>query len=435
MEIVHQKPKKSKLTLYILIGMILGILAGYYVHENYSPATIKVFSDNIKLLTIIFLRLVQMIIAPIVFATLVVGIAKLGDMKTVGRVGGKAMIWFITASLVSLGLGLILVNFFEPGVGVDTTHTDMAGVKDLLEKSQGFSLSKFVEHVVPRSVVEAMATNEILQLVVFSVFFGVAITAIGKKGEPIITALDSLAHVVLKMVTYVMYLAPLGVFGAMAAAIAKFGLGILITFGKYVGEFYLGLGILWCLLLLVGYLFLKNRLAVLLRRISTPMSIAFSTASSEAVYPKLVEEMERFGCDNKIVSFVLPLGYSFNLDGSMMYMTFASMFIAQAFNITSITGDVGQQIIMLLVFLVTSKGIAGVPRASLVVVLATGAMFGLPPEGVGLILAIDVFCDMGRTMTNVLGNALATAAVSKWEGQLAHVQHVKKHVEHIEHAG
>ncbi len=418
MEIPHQPTKKSKLTLYILIAMVLGIVAGYFVHENYPATTIKVFSDNAKLLTTIFLRMVQMIIAPIVFATLVVGIAKLGDMKTVGRVGGKAMLWFVTASLISLGLGLILVNIFKPGVGVDITNTDMAAVNDLLEKSKGFSLQKFVEHVVPRSVVEAMATNEILQLVVFSVFFGVALTAIGKKGEPIVNALDSLAHVVLKMVTYVMYLAPLGVFGAMAAAIAKNGLGILVTFGYYVGEFYLGLVILWLLLLFVGYLFLKHRLRVLLRRIAAPMSIAFSTASSEAVYPKLVEEMERFGCNNKIVSFVLPLGYSFNLDGSMMYMTFASMFIAQAFNITSITGDVTQQIIMLLVFLVTSKGIAGVPRASLVVVLATGAMFGLPPEGVGLILAIDVFCDMGRTMTNVLGNALATAAVAKWEGQL-----------------
>ncbi|HMI79486.1 MAG TPA: dicarboxylate/amino acid:cation symporter [Ferruginibacter sp.] len=420
MEIAHQPTKKSRLTLYILIAMILGIIAGYYVHENYSAGTVKAFSDNIKLLTTIFLRMVQMIIAPIVFATLVVGIARLGDMKTVGRVGGKAMIWFITASLISLSLGLILVNIFKPGVGVDISNTDMAAVSDLLEKSKGFSLSKFVEHVVPRSVVEAMATNEILQLVVFSVFFGIALTAIGKKGEPLINALDSVAHVVLKMVTYVMYLAPLGVFGAMAAAIAKNGLGILITFGKYIGEFYLGLLILWLILLFVGYLFLKHRLRVLLRRIASPMSIAFSTASSEAVYPKLVEEMERFGCNNKIVSFVLPLGYSFNLDGSMMYMTFASMFIAQAFNITSITGDVWQQIIMLLVFLVTSKGIAGVPRASLVVVLATGAMFGLPPEGVGLILAIDVFCDMGRTMTNVLGNALATAAVAKWEGQLEH---------------
>lgn len=420
MEITQQPGKKNRLTLYILVAMVLGILAGYYVHEHHSVDGAKKFADNIKLLTTVFLRMVQMIIAPIVFSTLVVGIAKLGDMKTVGRVGGKAMLWFISASLISLTLGLILVNIFKPGVGADISHADMAGVNDLLEKSKGFSLAKFVEHVVPRSVVEAMATNEILQLVVFSVFFGVAITAIGKKGEPVVNALDSLAHIVLKMVTYVMYLAPLGVFGAMAAAIAKNGLGILVTFGKYVGEFYLGLAVLWLLLLFVGYLFLKQRLPQLLRRIASPMSIAFSTASSEAVYPKLVEEMERFGCNNKIVSFVLPLGYSFNLDGSMMYMTFASMFIAQAFNITSITGDVSQQIIMLLVFLVTSKGIAGVPRASLVVVLATGAMFNIPAEGVGIILAIDVFCDMGRTMTNVLGNALATAAVSKWEGQLEH---------------
>ncbi len=420
MEITHQPTKKSRLTWYIIAAMILGIAVGYFVHENYPAGTVQSFSDNIKLLTIIFLRMVQMIIAPIVFTTLAVGIARLGDMKTVGRVGGKAMLWFITASLVSLILGLILVNIFKPGVGVDIKHADIASVTDLLEKSKGFSLSKFVEHVVPRSIIEAMATNEILQIVIFSVFFGIALAAIGKKGESIVNALDTISHVVLKMVSYVMYVAPLGVFGAMAAAIAKNGLGILTTFGKYIGEFYLGLAILWMVLLFVGYLFLKRRLAVLLKRIAGPMSIAFSTASSEAVYPKLVEEMERFGCSNKIVSFVLPLGYSFNLDGSMMYMTFASMFIAQAFNITSITGDLGQQIIMLLVFLITSKGIAGVPRASLVVVLATGAMFGIPPEGVGLILAIDVFCDMGRTMTNVLGNALATAAVSKWEGQLEH---------------
>jgi Na+/H+-dicarboxylate symporter len=411
-------PKKSKLTLYIFLAMLLGIGVGYYIHENYSAEGIKAFSDNIKLLTTIFLRMVQMIIAPIVFATLVVGIAKLGDMKTVGRVGGKAMIWFISASVVSLLLGLLLVNFFKPGVGVDKSHIDPTALNDLVEKSKGFSLAKFVEHVVPRSVVEAMATNEILQLVIFSIFFGIALTAVGKKGEPIINALDSLSHVVLKMVSYVMLLAPLGVFGAMASAIAKNGLGILKTFGEYIGEFYLGLVILWLILLFVGYLFLKQRLPHLVRRIASPMAIAFNTASSEAVYPKLVEEMERFGCKDKIVSFVLPLGYSFNLDGSMMYMTFASMFIAQAFNVTSITGDTTQQIIMLLVFLVTSKGIAGVPRASLVVVLATGEMFGIPKEGVALILAIDVFCDMGRTMTNVLGNALATAAVSKWEGEL-----------------
>ena len=420
MEIAHQPTKKSKLTLYIVIAMALGVLAGYLIHENASTAFIKDFGPKIKLLTTIFLRMVQMIIAPLVFATLVVGIARLGDLKTVGRIGGKAMLWFISASLVSLFLGLILVNITKPGVGVNLTNTDAEGIKDLMSKSTEFSLAKFVEHVVPRSVIEAMATNEILQLVVFSVFFGIVLTAIGKKGESIINALDSLTHVILKMVGYVMMLAPVGVFGAMCAVISSKGLGILTTYAKYIGSFYLGLFVLWLVMLSVGYLFLKKRLFVLVDRLRSPMVIAFSTASSEAVFPKLVEEMERFGCNNKIVSFVLPLGYSFNLDGSMMYMTFASMFIAQAYNITGVTGDIGVQISMLLVFMLTSKGIAGVPRASLVVILATCGMFNIPPEGIGLILAIDVFCDMGRTMTNVLGNALATAAVSKWEGQLEH---------------
>jgi Na+/H+-dicarboxylate symporter len=421
--------KNNRLTLYIFIAMLIGVAVGYYVYANYPKVEAVSFADNVKLLTTIFLRLVQMIIAPVVFSTLVVGIAKLGDLKTVGRVGGKAMLWFISASLISLSLGLLLVSFFKPGIGVDVSNVDKAALADLMEKSKGFSLAKFVEHVVPRSVVEAMANNEMLQIVVFSVFFGIALTSIGKKGEPIIKALDSLAHITLKMVGYVMIMAPLGVFGAMAAALAKTGPGILSTFGIYVGEFYIGLLILWLILITVGYLILKKRLPHLLKRIASPMAIAFNTASSEAVYPKLVEEMERFGCKDKIVAFVLPLGYSFNLDGSMMYMTFASMFIAQAFGITSITGDVSQQIIMLLVFLITSKGIAGVPRASLVVILATGEMFGLPAEGVALILAVDVFCDMGRTMTNVLGNALATAAVSKWEGALEHVPH-HHHPEH-----
>lgn len=419
MEIVaSDKSKSSRLTLYIVIAMILGIVVGYIINENASAEFISSFAPKIKLLATIFLRLVQMIIAPLVFATLVVGIAKLGDLKTVGRVGGKAMLWFVSASLVSLMLGLLLVNITKPGVGVNINNVDMQGAKDLMGKAQGFSLDNFVEHIFPKSVIEAMATNEILQLVVFSIFFGVALTAIGKKGDAIVNALDSLSHVVLKMVTYVMNLAPIGVFGAMAGVISIKGLGILKTYAYYIGSFYLGLAFLWIVLLLVGYAVLKKRLFVLLKRISNPMAIAFNTASSEAVFPKMVEELERFGCNNKIVSFTLPLGYSFNLDGSMMYMTFASMFIAQAYNITAITEHTGTQIAMLLVFMLTSKGIAGVPRASLVVVLATGGMFGIPPEGIGLVLAIDTFCDMGRTMTNVLGNALATAAVSKWEGAL-----------------
>jgi Na+/H+-dicarboxylate symporter len=306
----------------------------------------------------------------------------------------------------------------QPGVGVNLQGNDVKGATDLMGKVQEFSLDKFIEHVFPRSVIEAMANNEILQLVIFSVFFGVALTAIGKKGESIVNALDALTHVVLKMVGYVMNLAPLGVFGAMTAVISIKGLSILSTYAYYIGSFYLGLAVLWLVLLLVGYWILKHRLKILLRRLTSPMAIAFNTASSEAVFPKLVEEMERFGCDKKIVSFTLPLGYSFNLDGSMMYMTFSSMFIAQAYHITSVTGSLSTQIAMLLVFMLTSKGIAGVPRASLVVVLATCGMFGIPPEGIGLVLAIDTFCDMGRSMTNVLGNALATAAVSKWEGAL-----------------
>ncbi len=410
----------GRLTLYIVIAMVLGIVTGYLIHEKASPEFAQNFAPKIKLLATIFLRLVQMIIAPLVFATLVVGIAKLGDLKTVGRVGAKAMLWFISASLISLMLGLILVNITKPGVGVNLANVDVEGAKDLMGKTKEFSLDRFVEHVFPRSVFEAMANNEILQLVIFSVFFGVALTTIGEKGKSIITALDALTHVVLKMVSYVMNLAPVGVFGAMTGVIAIKGLGILKTYAYYIGSFYLGLLFLWIILLGVGFLILKKRLPVLLRRISNPMAIAFNTASSEAVFPKLVEEMERFGCNNKIVSFTLPLGYSFNLDGSMMYMTFASMFIAQAYNITAVTGHLGTQIAMLLVFLLTSKGIAGVPRASLVVVLATGGMFGIPPEGIGLVLAIDTFCDMGRTMTNVLGNALATVAVSKWENALDH---------------
>ncbi len=409
--------KGNRLTLYILIAMVLGVLVGYLIHENSSPETIKSFSTNVKILATIFLRLVQMIIAPLVFTTLVVGIAKLGDLKAVGRVGGKAMLWFITASLVSLTLGLILVNFFHPGTAIDLSMADTAGAKDLMGKTQEFSIQKFVEHVFPKSVFEAMATNEILQLVVFSIFFGVAATALGDYAKPVIHALDVSSHIILKVVGYVMNFAPLGVFGAIAAVIATKGLKVFNFYGQYLLYFLIGIFLLWAILLGVGYLILRNRVPQLLRRISQPLLIAFSTTSSEAVFPKLTEELERFGCKDKIVSFILPLGYSFNLDGSMMYMTFASITIAQAYGIHL---DIGTQITMLLVLMLTSKGVAGVPRASLVVVIATCAMFKIPPEGIALILPIDHLCDMFRSMTNVLGNALATSAVSKWEGELTH---------------
>ncbi|HEY8399105.1 MAG TPA: dicarboxylate/amino acid:cation symporter [Flavihumibacter sp.] len=407
--------KKNRLTLYILIAMALGILVGYVVNQNASPEFISSFSDKIKLLTTIFLRLVQMIIAPLVFSTLVVGIAKLGDLKTVGRVGGKALLWFITASLASLLIGMLLVNFFKPGAVINLSDADTSHAADLIGKTQVFSLKNFVEHVFPKSVIEAMATNEILQLVVFSIFFGVAATAIGDYAKPVIKALDGVAHIILKMVGYVMAFAPLGVFGALAAVIATNGLSIFSFYGHYMLYFLIGIAVLWMVLLMVGYLILGKRVPALLKRIAQPLLIAFSTTSSEAVFPKLTEELERFGCKDKIVAFILPLGYSFNLDGSMMYMTFASLAIAQAYGIHL---DLGTQLTMLLVLMLTSKGIAGVPRASLVVVTATCAMFGIPAEGIALILPIDHFCDMFRSMTNVLGNALATSAVSKWEGEL-----------------
>ena len=405
----------GKLTWYILGAMIAGAAVGYVVYISAPPDFISSFSTNIKLLTTIFLRLVQMIIAPLVFSTLVVGIAKLGDLKTVGRVGGKALLWFITASLTSLLLGMMLVNFFKPGAGLDLSQASAEAVKDLSGKTQSFTLQHFIEHVFPKSLIDAMATNEILQIVVFSIFFGIATAAMGDYAKPLIKALDVVSHIILKMVGYVMKFAPLGVFGAIAAVIATNGLGIFVFYAKYFAYFLIGIAALWLVLIGVGFLILKNRMPALLKRIVQPLVIAFTTTSSEAVFPKLTEELERFGCKDKIVAFVLPLGYSFNLDGSMMYMTFASIAIAQAYGIEL---DLGTQLTMLIVLMLTSKGIAGVPRASLVVVLATCAMFKIPPEGVALILPIDHFCDMFRSMTNVLGNALATSVVSKWEGEL-----------------
>ena len=354
-----------------------------------------------------------MIISPLVFSTLVVGIAKLGDIKAVGRIGGKAMAWFFTASFVSLLIGMFWVNVLTPGDGLNLSNIDLKAASEVTEKTQVFSAQNFIEHIIPKSIVEAMASNEILQIVIFSIFFGLAAAAIGDNSKPVVNALDKLSHIVLKMVNYVMKFAPIGVFGAIAGvfAIRDFG-DLLMTYAKFFGSFMVGITTLWIILVVVGYLFLKSKMNLLLKRIISPIVIAFSTTSSEAVFPKLTEELERFGVKDRIVSFMLPLGYSFNLDGSMMYMTFASIFIAQAYGIHL---DLPTQFTMLFVLMLTSKGIAGVPRASLVVVAATCGMFKIPIEGIALILPIDHFCDMFRSGTNVLGNALATSVVGKWE--------------------
>ncbi|RYZ77018.1 MAG: dicarboxylate/amino acid:cation symporter, partial [Proteobacteria bacterium] len=347
------------------------------------------------------IRLVQMIIAPLVFTTLVVGIAKLGDIKTVGRIGGKALAWFFTASFVSLLIGLFYVNYLQPGVGLSLDSVDVASAAEVTSKTKEFSAQNFIEHIIPKSVFEAMATNEILQIVIFSIFFGLAAASIGDHAKPVVNALDKTSHIVLKMVNYVMNFAPIGVFGAIAGVFAIRDVDeLLITYARFFGSFLVGISSLWLVLLAVGYLFLGSSMSVLIKRIIGPLIIAFSTTSSEAVFPKLTEELERFGIKNKIVSFMLPLGYSFNLDGSMMYMTFASIFIAQTYGIDL---DLPTQMTMLLVLMLTSKGIAGVPRASLVVVAATCGMFDIPIEGIALILPIDHFCDMFRSATNVLG--------------------------------
>jgi Na+/H+-dicarboxylate symporter len=421
----------KKLTYYILAGLVLGVLVGWAVHTNLesirralrSMGWIKeevtaaqlqtVLASGFQIVTTVFLNLIKMIIAPLVFATLVAGIANMGDTGALGRIGARAVGWFICASLVSLTLGLILVNLLQPGVGLGLelpAATASAGVEQ-----SSFNLSNFITHIFPKSGIDAMANNEILQIVVFSLFIGVAITAVGEKAKPLVRAVDGLVDVMLLVTNYVMRVAPFAVFAAVASVIAKEGLDIVVTFGRFIGSFYLGLVLLWSLLIGLGFIFVGPRIRFLVRYIRDPLLLAFSTASSEAAYPKTLEALDRFGVPRRIASFVLPLGYSFNLDGSMLYMTFATIFIAQAYGIDL---TLGQEIGMLLMLMISSKGIAGVPRASLVVILAIMPTFGIPEAGLLLILGVDHFLDMGRSATNVVGNAVASAVVARWEGQL-----------------
>jgi Na+/H+-dicarboxylate symporter len=403
----------KRLTFFIMIGLVLGILVGAILHGSLPPETIQEINKSFKMITDIFLRMIKMIVAPLVFATLVAGIVHMGDTKSLGRVGGKTMIWFLGATVVSLSLGMFLVNLLQPGInsGLDlSTATGSSGIV-MPEKS----IYEIITEMFPKSIIEAMANTTMLQIVIFSVFFGVALTAVGEKGAPIVKGIDALVEVMLVVTNYVMMVSPLAVFAAMANVIAKNGLGVLITFGKYIGSFYLGLGVLWLILILAAFLIIGGRVTKLIRLIRDPILLAFSTASSEAAYPKTLEALEKFGVPNRIGSFVLPLGYSFNLDGSMMYMTFAALFIAQ---IAGVQIGFTEQLFMLLTLMVTSKGMAAVPRASLVVIAGTMAQFKLPEAGLVLILAVDQFLDMGRTGTNVVGNAVATVVVAKWEGEL-----------------
>lgn len=407
--------KKNHLTRWILVAMILGLIVGYACHRSAPNASAaKEVAGYFSLVADLFLRLIKMIIAPLVFATLVSGIAGMGDARAVGRIGGKALVWFLSASLISLALGMLFVNVLQPGHSLGLPLPDAGSATSL--KASSLNLKDFISHLVPRSFFEAMAGNEVLQIVVFSVFFGFALASMKSHGgSGLIKAIDEMVHVMLRLTDYVMRFAPIGVFAAIAGAITVQGLDVVATYARYIGSFYAGLLALWIVLIGAGFVFLGRRVFSLLKLVREPLMLAFSTASSEAAYPKTMKQLERFGVRDKISGFVLPLGYSFNLDGSMMYAAFASLFVAQAYGIDM---PLSTQISMLLVLMVTSKGIAGVPRASLVVVAATLPMFGLPEAGLLLIMGIDQFLDMGRTATNVIGNSIATAVVAKWEGEL-----------------
>jgi Na+/H+-dicarboxylate symporter len=353
-----------------------------------------------------------MIIAPLVLSTLVVGIAHMGGTGALGRVGVRTLLWFVTASIVSLCLGLVMVHALQPGVGLGLP---LPAESESAVQASALNLRDFITHLVPRSIFEAMATNEILQIVVFSLFFGVALAALGDSAKGVVDLAEQVSHVMLRVTGYVMNFAPLAVFAAIAATVTEHGLSILVTYGKFIGGFYLALLILWALLMLAGLIIVGLRTLQLIGMIRDPVMLAFSTSSSEAAYPRTFEALQKFGISKRIAGFVLPLGYSFNLDGSMMYCTFAVLFIAQVYGIEL---SIAQQVTMLLLLMVTSKGMAGVPRASLVVILATLTQFGMPEAGLLLILGVDHFLDMGRSATNVVGNSIATAVVAKWEKEL-----------------
>lgn len=405
----------NKLTARIMIAMVLGILAGWAANSMApNPAALKAITSYFTLGSDIFLRMIKMIIAPLVFSTVVAGIANMGDSKSVGRVGAKALMWFITASICSLLLGCLLANLMQPGAGLGMPLPAADAATNLATKSLSFN--SFLLNVFPKSIFEAFATNQILQILIFSIFFGLAIASLPKgKAETLTKYTDELVHVMIKVTDFVMQFAPVGVFAAMGAAIATQGLGVLAVYGKLIGSFYVALLLLCLLLIFAGWLFLGRRVFTLAQMMRSVFLLAFSTASSEAAYPKTMEQLEKFGASNRITSFVLPLGYSFNLDGSMLYQSFAILFIAQAYGIDM---PISQQLTMLAVLMISSKGMAGVARASLVVVAAILPMFNLPESGLLLIMAIDQFLDMGRTAINVVGNSIATAVVAKWEGQL-----------------
>ena len=392
------------LTQQIFIGLALGIIAGWLVSE-YNPAAAVYFRPFSQL----FLRLIKMIIAPLIFATLVAGIAGAGHVKVVGRMGLRAIIYFEIVTTLALVIGLVAVNVMKPGVGV---NLPMGQQSEITAKPQTWD--QILLHVAPESVIKAMADGDVLQIVVFSILFAVALGMIGEKGRPVVVWCEAVAETMFKFTNIVMHYAPIGVGAAIAYTVGHGGLRVLVNLAWLVATLYLALTAFVLLVLLPVALLFKVPIRKFVKAVKEPAIIAFSTTSSEAALPRAMEVIERLGVPRKIVAFVLPLGYSFNLDGTTLYLSLAAVFVAQA---AGVELTVGQQITMLLTLMLTSKGVAGVPRASLVILAGTLASYGLPLEGVTLILGVDELMDMARTMVNVVGNCLATVVIAKWEGE------------------
>ena len=403
------RSRMPSVTTQIFIGLVLGIVVGYV-----WPS----FGVGVKPLADAFLRMIKMIIAPLLFATLVVGIAGTGDMKSMGRIGLKAIVYFEAATTVALFLGLLLVNAFRPGAGLAVPIGGDTQALAAMAASEQRAWDIFL-HLFPTSVVDAMARGDILQLVVFSTFFGVALAAVGPKGEPVMRVLESLAQVMFRFTGYVMRFAPVGVFAAIAAVVGGKGLGILFTLGKLVALMYIGLALLIAIVVVATAYVIRVPVVAFAKAAREPFMIAFTTASSEAALPSSLERMEAFGVPKNIVGFVLPTGYSFNLTGTTMYLSLCSVFVAQ---LAGVPMTLRQQLVMMLTLMLTSKGVAGVPRAALVVLTATLTQFGLPLEGAAILLGIDQIMDMGRTAMNVVGNCIATVVVARWEGVLNDAQ-------------
>src|SRR3954464_13804519 len=392
------------LTQQIFIGLILGIIVGAIVDATHPEYAIyfRPFSQ-------LFLRLIKMVIAPLIFATLVAGIAGAGHFKVVGRMGLRALIYFEVVTTLALVIGLVAVNLTKPGIGV---NLPMGQQSEISAKAQTWD--QILLHVVPESVMDAMAKGDVLQIVVFSILFAIALGMIGEKGRPVVAWCEAVAETIFKFTNIVMHYAPIGVGAAIAYTVGHAGVGVLWNLAWLVATLYIALAAFIVLVLFPVALIFRVPIRKFVKAVKEPAVIAFSTTSSEAALPRAMEVIERLGVPRRIVAFVLPLGYSFNLDGTTLYLSLASVFVAQA---AGVQLTIGHQITMLLTLMLTSKGVAGVPRASLVILAGTLASYGLPLEGVTLILGVDELMDMARTMTNVIGNCLATVVIAKWEGE------------------